>query len=146
MIKYFLIAVFSFLMPLCAETAAAPAATEQTTPNPYQIYQSGKPETIKGKVISINRLHIPGSNSIVIIRATIQTDKGFRQVHLGPEKFLEKLNLKVNRGDEIEVTGSHVSAGKNSVIFAAEINKDGTVFKLRDKETGEPLIPVDEQK
>lgn len=144
MIKYLLIAVFTFVIPLSAETLS-PAETQTTTSNPYHIYQSGTPETIKGKVIGINRLHIPGT-SIVIIRVTLQTDNGARQVHIGPAKFLDILNFQVNRGDEIEVTGSHVTAGKNSVLFAAEINKEGTLYKLRDKETGAPLIPEDEQK
>lgn len=110
-----------------------------------QFYQSGKQETVKGTVLDVNTTQLPGKE-IKLVHLTLQTDKGPVKVRLGPEKFLDKSNLKINKGDAIEVTGSNITVGNRSVVIAAEVNKGGTIVKLRDKATGALLIPGMEDK
>ena len=67
------------------------------------------------------------------IRLVLMTDREILSVHLLPEWFVEKQNIKVELKDKLEVRGSRVTFSGKPAIIASEIKKGGSVLKLRDR-------------
>ncbi len=63
---------------------------------------------------------------------TLRTEKEKIKVFLGPSLYVDKLPVKVNVLDKIQVTGSRVMWEAKPVILAAEIKKGDQVLKLRE--------------
>jgi len=59
-------------------------------------------------------------------------------VHLGPEWYIGRLDVKILKGDTVEVKGSRVSFAGKPAMIAAEIKKDDIVLVLRN-EAGVPV-------
>jgi hypothetical protein len=72
------------------------------------------------------------------IELLVKTDKETIPFHLGPAYFIERLDVKIEKGDKIEVKGSRVTISGKPVIIAAEIKKGDSVFRLRD-DAGTPV-------
>ena len=68
----------------------------------------------------------------------VKTDTTTLQVHLGPTAFLDEQKMEIEKGDVLNVTGSHVAAGASKIVLAREIRKGNSVWMLRDV-TGQPL-------
>lgn len=97
-----------------------------------RVFNPSTVETITGEVVSINR--IKSTRGMYSgLRLILITDKETLSVHLGPEWFFEKQNIKVKQKDKIEVRGSRVTFSGKPVIIASEIKKGGSVLKLRDR-------------
>jgi hypothetical protein len=60
------------------------------------------------------------------------------EVCLCPKAFMEMLDTSFAKGDEVEVTGSKVQDGENTLILAREVVKGQNTLVLRDKK-GEPV-------
>ncbi len=99
----------------------------------YQrMYDPAKVETIKGTVETLETaLPFKGMRRAALI--AIKTDKETVPVHLGPEWFISRLDIKIQKGDAMEVKGSRVTFEDKPVIIASEIKmgKDQTIV-LRD--------------
>jgi hypothetical protein len=62
----------------------------------------------------------------------LKTDKETLAVHVGPEWYIERQDMKLEKGDKIEVKGSRVTFNDKPAIIAAEIKKGDGVLVLRD--------------
>lgn len=93
-------------------------------------------QTIKGEVINIET--ITGKRGPSGVHLTLKTAEGEIPVHLGPQWFLYKQSVKIEKGDQIEVTGSKITYEDNPAIIAQEVKKGNEVLTLRDK-SGIPI-------
>ena len=98
----------------------------------YQhMYDPQTVESVKGTVESIETpAPMRGMHHAVII--VLKTDKGTIPVHLGPEWYIERLDVKIQKGDVIGVRGSSVEFNGRHIIIAAEVQKGSQVLTLRD--------------
>jgi hypothetical protein len=98
----------------------------------YQrMYDPATVETISGTVEAVDKT-TPMRGMHYGIHLLVKTDKETISVHLGPEWYLERLDTKIEKGDEVQVKGSRVTMMGNPAIIAAEVKKGDAVLKLRD--------------
>lgn len=99
---------------------------------PYnRMYDQTKLETITGTVESISQIvPMKGMNSAVAV--IVKTDKETIPVHLGPEWYISRLDIKFEKGDTIEVKGVRATFAGKPAVIAAEIKKGNNVLVLRD--------------
>jgi hypothetical protein len=95
------------------------------------MYNPATVETLSGTVESVDKV-TPMKGMHSGIHLALKTDKGIVDVHLGPEWYIERLDTKIQKGDEIEVKGSRVTIAGKSAIIAAEVKKGDNVLVLRD--------------
>ena len=106
--------------------------------NPYQRnYNPATVETISGVVESVNQV-TPIKGMSPGIELIVKTDKETIPVHLGPAYYIERLDVKLEKGDKIEVKGSRVTISGKATIIAGEIRRGDSVLKLRD-DAGIPI-------
>jgi len=106
--------------------------------NPYQRnYNPATVETISGVVESVNQV-TPIKGMSPGIELIVKTDKETIAVHLGPAYFVERLDVKIEKGDKVEVKGSRVTISDKPTIIAGEIRRGDSVLKLRD-DAGTPI-------
>jgi len=98
----------------------------------YQrMYNPATVETVSGVVESVDKITpMKGMNSGIHI--ALKTDKETIAVHLGPEWYIERQDVKLEKGDTIEVKGSRVTFDGKPAIIAAECKKGDSVLILRD--------------
>jgi hypothetical protein len=94
-------------------------------------------ETLKGEVTQVEEFS-PTRGMSKGVHVTIKTDQGELPVHLGPEWFLERQDMKIAPKDTLEVKGSRVAFNGKPAIIAAEVHKGSDVLVLRD-ESGIPV-------
>ena len=94
-------------------------------------YDPATVETVKGKVVSVDRTGRRG------IHLTVNSGKETIAVHLGPEWFIGE-KLKIAAGDQITVVGSRIMYGGKSAIIAKSVTKGGITLQLRN-DSGIPL-------
>ena len=115
--------------------------------HPYQLVLDPKApiETLSGEVIHVQKI-TPKKGMSPGIHVILHTDKETIPVHLGPAWFIEHLDMKILKGDKIEVKGSRVvmtieekpELKAQHVLLASEVKKGDKVLILRDA-TGEPV-------
>lgn len=98
----------------------------------YQrMYNPVTVETLTGSVESVDKI-APLKGMYSGIHVMLKTDKETISVHLGPEWYIERLDIKIEKGDKIEVKGSRVTLSGKPAIIAAEVKKGDNVLVLRD--------------
>jgi hypothetical protein len=108
------------------------------TGTPYQrMYNPATVETTSGTVESVDKI-TPMRGMYYGIHLQLKTDKETISVHLGPGWYIERLDTKIEKGDNIHVKGSRVTMMGKPAIIAAEVKKGDSVLKLRD-ENGFPI-------
>ena len=108
------------------------------TGTPYQrMYNPATVETISGTVESVDKI-TPMRGMYYGIHLQLKTDKETISVHLGPGWYIERLDTKIEKGDNVQVKGSRVTMMGKPAIIAAEVKKGDSVLKLRD-ENGFPM-------
>jgi len=93
--------------------------------------------TLKKAVVQdIKEVTLPnGQNRFrVIVKVGTET----YEVCLCPKAFLEVLDTAFAKGDEIDIVGSKVQDGENTIVLAREVVKGQNTLVLRDK-NGEPV-------
>lgn len=99
---------------------------------PYQgMYNPAKQETIAGEVVGIEKT-VPMRRMNEGLAAVVKTVKETVTVHLGPTWYLERLDERITKGDQVEVKGVRTTLAGKPVILAAEIKKGDKVLVLRD--------------
>ncbi len=99
---------------------------------PYQrIYNPATVETVSGTVESISKI-TPFKGMRYGIHISLKTEKESISVHLGPGWYIESLDIKIEKGDKLEVKGSRVKVADKEAIIAAEIKKGDDILILRD--------------
>ena len=98
----------------------------------YQrMYNPQTVETISGTVESMEKFKpMRGMHSGVHL--TVKTTEGIVLVHLGPDWYIERQDVKFAKGDKVEVKGSKVTFNGKPAIIAQEIKMDGGTLILRD--------------
>ena len=98
----------------------------------YQrMYDPKTVETIKGTVESVEKT-IPMKGMNYGIHVMLKADKETIAVHLGPQWYIERQDVKIVKGDAIEVKGSRITFDKKPAIVAAEVKKGDQTLILRD--------------
>ncbi len=102
-----------------------------------RFYDPKTVETTSGQVTEVDQtVFMKGMRKGVHL--TLNTGKESVSVHVGPIWYLENQDVKIEKGDKIEVTGSRITFDGKPAIIAAEIEKGGQTLKLRD-ENGVPV-------
>ncbi|MBF0538151.1 MAG: DNA-binding protein [Nitrospirae bacterium] len=98
----------------------------------YQrMYDPQTVTTIAGVVEAVEQF-APLKGMSYGIHLRVKTQEGSISVHVGPAGYVEKQQVKIQVGDNIEVTGSKVTFNNEPAIIAAEIKKDGAILSLRN--------------
>jgi len=97
----------------------------------HRFYNPQTVETITGEVLSVDKI-TPMKGMNYGIAVTLKTEKETIQVHLGPGWYVERLDVKIDKGDKLEVKGSRTTIAGKPVIIAQEFKKGDAVFVLRD--------------
>jgi len=98
----------------------------------YQkMYNPATVETVSGVVESVNKI-TPTKGMYSGIHLVVKTDKETIAIHLGPEWYIERQDVKLEKGDTIEVKGSRITFDGKPAIIATEIKKGDSVLVLRD--------------
>ena len=120
--------VFTLALPL-----TTPAQKGAGTDMP--VYNQGTEVTVRGIVQEVKTHEHQGETGI---HALVKTDYGTFDVHFGPSSFLAARQLTLQRGDQIEVTGSRVQLDGADALLAREVRKYGASAMLRNDQ-GAPL-------
>jgi hypothetical protein len=96
-----------------------------------RMYNPAPVENVSGVVESVDKITpMKGMNSGIHIM--LKTDKETISIHVGPEWYIERQDVKLEKGDKIEVKGSRVTFSGKPAIIAAEVKKDDRTLVLRD--------------
>lgn len=118
--------VFLAITGCVASTATAPYDNKTIT-------------TISGTVNGVETSVNPGTDEPGV-HLEISSDKGAYTVHVCPEWYARKQNIRFSSGDTLEVSGATFKRkGRNNIYAARIVDKTGRVIELRDIDTGEPL-------
>jgi hypothetical protein len=100
----------------------------------YQkMYNPETIETLSGEVIGVEKITpMEGMSSGVHI--ILKTEEEKIPVHLGPVWYIERLDIKIKKGDKVDVKGSRVMMRDKPTIIAAEVKKGDEVLILRDED------------
>ena len=105
----------------------------------YQrMYDPRTVETISGKVESVEKFK-PMKGMHSGIHLMVKTVKETISVHLGPEWYIARQDMKFAKGDAVQVTGSRLTFDGKPAIIAREVKKvkNGGTLVLRN-EAGVP--------
>lgn len=99
---------------------------------PYQgMYNPANLETFSGEVIGLEQT-VPMKRMNQGIALVVKTEKETVTVHLGPSWYMERLDAKIAKGDQVEVKGVRTNLAGKPVVLAAEVKKGDSVLILRD--------------
>ena len=94
------------------------------------MYDPATEVTMNGTVEAVNQLK--GPRGWAGTHLSLKTDTGTIDVHVGPSWFLTQNKVSLDKGDQIEVTGSKVKFDDKDAVIARELKKDGTTITLRN--------------
>lgn len=97
----------------------------------HRMYDPSKVETVSGEVVSVEQI-TPMRKMGMGIGLKLNTGKETLLVHLGPQWFIERQDLKIAAGDKVEIKGVRAVRMGQDVFIAAEVKKGDQVLKLRD--------------
>jgi hypothetical protein len=102
------------------------------TGTPYaRLYNPAMADKLTGEVIGIEQV-VPVKGMNIGVQLVVKTEKETIPVHMGPVWFVERLDVKVVKGDTVEVKGARINFNDTPAIIAAEIKKGEAVLILRD--------------
>jgi hypothetical protein len=84
-----------------------------------------------GEIESIQTF-VPAPGTLPGVRFFLKTAGETIDVHLGPLWYIERLDLKLEPGDHVELRGSRVTIDGKPIVIAAEIRKGDADLVLRD--------------
>jgi len=95
-------------------------------------YDTNTVETIKGEVVEITYNPSKKNAAMMGVHMTVKTESDTLPVHLGPVWYIEQQE-SINKGDQIEVTGSRITYNGNPALIAATIKRNQMTLRLRDQ-------------
>jgi hypothetical protein len=95
-----------------------------------RMYDPAKVETIKGIVEAVE-MNSP-KKGINVVALMLKADKESITVQLGPEWYISRLDIKIKKGDIVEVKGARVGFADKHAIIAAEVKKGNEILVLRN--------------
>ncbi len=102
-----------------------------------RMYDPSKAETVNGDVVSVEQI-TPLRRMGAGVGLKLNTAKGVLLVHLGPQWYIERQDVKIAAGDKVEVKGVRAAVMGQDVFIAAEVKKGDVTLKLRGDD-GVPL-------
>lgn len=96
-------------------------------------YDATKAETIKGEVVSVEQV-TPRRGMGPGIALKLNSGDETLSVILGPQWYVERQDIKIVAGDEVEVAGVKTVRRGQDVFLAAEVKKGGDILKIRDED------------
>jgi len=87
--------------------------------------------TLKGSVTDISKRNCPVSGGVGFHFILKMQDGNSIEVHVATSKFVESNEMKLNKGDLVEVIGSKVKFEGVETIFARQITRGDEVFIFR---------------
>jgi hypothetical protein len=104
-------------------------------------------ETVSGWVTEVDPFVRLERNTRNGVRVKLETDDGETfDVFLGPATYLDHHGIRLERGDEISVTGSKVRYEDHDAIIATVVDEDGDRVKLRDADGHQAWRGLDREK
>jgi len=124
-------------VPLCsfandpgAPPAEAPRRGMRGMKGPGQrLYDPKTVGTFTGEVVAVEKRDGRRGQGIHL---SLKTADGTLAVHVGPTWFLEKNELALGVGDQVEVTGSRVTFAGGPAVIAQVVKKGNIALALRD--------------
>jgi DNA/RNA endonuclease YhcR with UshA esterase domain len=118
-------AIFALLLvPMaCAQQGQGPGQRGRT-------YNPSTETTVKGTVEQVKT--VTGRHGWNGTHLTLKTEDKTFDVHLGPSSFLKEKDFNLEKGDQIQVTGSTAEVGGTEALIAREVKKGDKTLVLRD--------------
>jgi len=88
-------------------------------------FEVGDKETIRGRVVSVERVH-PRGRGPGGIKLMVESDSRVIPVHVGPGLPLDQLDKQIEKNDRIEITGVQVERFGDTVLRAGKIKLEGS--------------------
>jgi hypothetical protein len=99
---------------------------------PYSgLYNPALADNLTGEVVKVEKV-TPLKGMTYGVQILLKTEKETIPVHLGPGWYVERLDIKIGKGDKIEVKGARTNFQDNQVIIAGEIKKGENLLVMRD--------------
>jgi len=125
--------LWTSIVAAALSTALAGHAKDSNEPEPR--YDPATVISISGIIQDVREMvHPVGMKGIHV---TLRVEKRTVQIYLCPARFLGAFELRLAKGDDIQVTGSKVKFGGSDLILARQVRKNNEVLVLRD-EHGRP--------
>lgn len=103
----------------------------------YQkMYDAKTVGVVTGAIESVETF-MPVRGMSIGVLLMLKTEDGMVAVHLGPVWYIERQDIRFDKGDTVEVRGSKVTFDGKPVIIAAEVKKNEDKLRVRD-ENGVP--------
>ncbi len=118
-------------------SAAVFAQKDAPTPPKYDVATE---TTLKGTVEEVKE--VESAKGTPAIHLMLKAGGELLEVYLCPNAFLQEMEMKFAKGDQIDVTGSKVKVDGADVLLAREITKGTDTLVLRDKKGVPVWTPV----
>lgn len=93
------------------------------------LYDAKTVTTVQGEVADVQRIERRRHAGVHII---VATGTETIAVHLGPDFYVDLQELKLAKGDRVEVKGSRITFDGKPAMIAQEVRRGGQVLALRD--------------
>lgn len=103
----------------------------------HAMYDVNTVTTVSGMVEKVERF-TPEHGMRHGIHLLVKTDAETLSVHLGPEWFLARQDMKIEAKDKVEVKGARITFNGKPAIIAATVKKGNDTLVLRD-DAGIPI-------
>lgn len=131
-----MLAVLAVFSPgLAAQTDLPPKGSGGWGPgsNYAKLFDRNTMTTVKGTVVNLETL-VPSKDMFKGLSMDVRTGSGdVVTVHLGPQWYLDTQDVKINKNDAVEVSGSKITFNGKPAIIAVTVVKGGAAtLRLRD--------------
>jgi len=100
---------------------------------PYsRMYDPATVFTVTGEVVRVDAI-TPLKGMSYGVHLVLKAKGETLSVHLGPAWYVENQDVRIERGDKVEVVGSRITFDGKPAVIAAEVKKGNDVLVLRDK-------------
>lgn len=128
----------SLLLSMTLLAAVALAQNRGKGQGPMFRYDPSTETTITGTIEEIQTLDSMCQSGTHL---TVKTDKGNKEVALGPTKFLADQKLELKKGDQVQILGANANTRRGEMFVARQITSSGKTVTLRD-DKGMPSWPA----
>ena len=127
----------ALLVLLVLGLALAAAASDKDAPKPKVKYDPATEVTLKGVIEQVTEYECPVSGGVGA-HITLKTAEGTAELHIALAKFLKEYEIRFEKGDQIEVTGSKVKLNDADAILVRQIVRGQSTYMFREKD-GKPI-------
>lgn len=98
------------------------------------------PSTVQTVIVTVQELQnfVPDKGMKVGIHLVTNQNDKLLKVHLGPVWFIDNQDIKIEKGDELEIVGSLIMFEGEEVLIAKTVQKGVDIFTLRN-DFGRPV-------